>query len=484
VNDETKTKAQLVNELNRLRQKIRELDAFQTECQLANEALKLSEESLARAQAIAHLGNWDWDIVNNTLWWSDEVYRIFGLKAQQFGATYEAFLQSVHPDDREQVVSAVEQALLEREPYSIEHRVVRPDGTERIVHERAEVSRNKDGEATRMVGTVLDITERKTSERALRLTQFSVDRSAESAFWIDRDARIVYVNDATCRSLEYSRDELLNMTVHDIDPDFPAEVWPDHWNELRERKTFTIESRHRTRSGRVFPVEIVLNFLEFEGKEYNFAYARDITERKHAAEELQLSLKRQADVFGATVRALALAVEKRDPYTAGHQERAARLSSAIASEMEFPEHEIAGIILAASIHDIGKIHVPAEILAKPGELTEAELSILKAHPQIGFDILEGIDFPWPVADMVLQHHERMDGSGYPQGLSGDDIILQARIIAVADVFETMSSHRPYRPAIGLDKALEEISAGKGKIYDANVVDACVRAIENGDFDFL
>lgn len=174
-----------------------------------------------------------------------------------------------------------------------------------------------------------------------------------------------------------------------------------------------------------------------------------------------------------TVRAIATIVEMRDPYTAGHQVRVANLAAAIAKQMELPDEQVHAIHLAGTVHDLGKVQNPAEILSKPGKITDIEFSMIKIHPQAGYDILKDIDFPWPIAQMVLQHHERLDGPGYPQGLKGDEILLEARIMTVADVVEAISAHRPYRPGLGLEVALAEITKNRGTFYDPQVVDACV-----------
>ncbi len=199
-------------------------------------------------------------------------------------------------------------------------------------------------------------------------------------------------------------------------------------------------------------------------------------EQLHDVEILRQSLE-------DSIKAIADTVEMRDPYTAGHQRRVGQLAVAIAQEMGLPEETSHGIELAASIHDLGKISVPAEILAKPSKLTAIEFMLLKNHAQAGFDILKDIKFPWPIASMVLQHHERLDGSGYPQGLKGEQILLESRILAVADVVEAMASHRPYRPALGIDSALQEIERGRGTAYDAAVVDACTRLFAEKRFAF-
>jgi PAS domain S-box-containing protein len=209
---------------------------------------------------------------------------------------------------------------------------------------------------------------------------------------------------------------------------------------------------------------------------------QDITEKKRTAKALQASYDKLDKTLDAVIQTMALTVEMRDPYTAGHQHRVAGLACAIASKMGLSPEIIKGIGVVGTIHDIGKISIPAEILSKPGRITEAEFSIIKEHPKTGYDILKGIDFPWPVALSVLQHHERMDGTGYPGRLTGKDIILEARILAVADVVEAMASHRPYRPSLGIDKALEEIVQKKGILYDPVVVDACLALFNEDGFN--
>ena len=209
----------------------------------------------------------------------------------------------------------------------------------------------------------------------------------------------------------------------------------------------------------------------------------DITARKKAEKELLLSYKKHQRLLEETVNGLVSAVEIRDPYTAGHQRRVSVIAEAIALEMHLNKNQIDGIRMAARIHDIGKMYVPAEILSKPGKLTEAEFNLIKNHPQAGHDILSSIEFPWPVSKIVLQHQERLDGSSYPQGLKGDEIILEAKILGVADVIEAMASHRPYRPALGIKKALKEISTKKGILYDSEVVDACLKLFAQGKSNF-
>jgi len=196
-------------------------------------------------------------------------------------------------------------------------------------------------------------------------------------------------------------------------------------------------------------------------------------ERRRAEKQLEESFNKLKKALGGTISAMAITVETRDPYTAGHQQRVANLASAIAKEMEIDSDGVEGIRMAGVMHDVGKLAVPIEILTKPGRLSEMEFGIIKEHPQAGYDILKEITFPWPIANIVLQHHEKIDGSGYPRGLSGDHILVTSRILAVADVVEAMASHRPYRPSLGIEKALQEISKNQGVFYDRLAVDKCL-----------
>jgi len=227
--------------------------------------------------------------------------------------------------------------------------------------------------------------------------------------------------------------------------------------------------------------EIIINIrnslrrreLEIAGRTYRKNLEQKVEER---TAELQETLE-------GTIYALTKTVEYRDPYTGGHQQRVSDLASAIAKEMGFPEDKIMGIHMAGGLHDIGKIAIPVEILSKPGRLSKTEFELIKNHSQVGYDILNPIKFPWPVSQIVLQHHERMNGSGYPNGLSGKEILIEAKILGVADVVEAMASHRPYRPALGIDKALGEISINKGKLYDVEVANVCLKIFKDKKFEF-
>jgi HD-GYP domain-containing protein (c-di-GMP phosphodiesterase class II) len=198
---------------------------------------------------------------------------------------------------------------------------------------------------------------------------------------------------------------------------------------------------------------------------------------KQIIEDLRITKEQLERAVAGTIQAISLMVEIRDPYTAGHQRKVANIACAIAAELGLPQEQVDGIRMAGLIHDMGKICVPAEILCKPGSINEYEFGLIKCHSHTAYDILKGIEFPWPIAQIVLQHHERMDGSGYPDGISGKSLIFETRIVAVADVIDAMASHRPYRPALGLEMAFDEISKYKGTRYDPEVVGACLKLFD-------
>ena len=250
-----------------------------------------------------------------------------------------------------------------------------------------------------------------------------------------------------------------------------------------ESKTVELELIHK--NGSRVPAEIKFSYLPWpDGRSAEIlAVARDITERRKAEEMAKNSLQRLVKAMEDTLLAMARIVEIRDPYTAGHQRRVTQLACAIAEDENLPADQITGLRLAGLIHDVGKIRVPAEILTNPDGLSNAEFDIVKTHSSMGYEILKTLDLPWPIAKTVRQHHERLDGSGYPDGLSGDQIILEAKILAVADVVEAIASHRPYRPAYGIEKALEEISLNQGILYDIEAVDSCIKMFREKGFQF-
>ncbi len=318
----------------------------------------------------------------------------------------------------------------------------------------------------------------RESEEKYRLL---VESSTE-AIVVAQDLLIVFAN-PQCEILTgLTREELIGRPfIEFIHPGDRALVVERHTRRLEgEDAPPTYAFRVAHASGGIRWVDLRVARIEWEGKPATLNLLSDITERREAEVALEGHVERLERTLQASAHALASAIELRDPYTAGHQRRVADLACALAGRLGWSEDDIAGLRLAAGVHDIGKILVPAEILAKPGRLTAIELQLVKGHPQAGHDLLKQIEFLWPVAEIVLQHHERLDGSGYPRGLVGEDAILPAaRILAIADVIEAMASHRPYRPALGVEAALQEIEAHRGTLFDALAVDACIELFASG-----
>ncbi|MES9956407.1 MAG: HD domain-containing phosphohydrolase [Sedimenticola sp.] len=331
----------------------------------ANELLIASQRRLEQAQHMGRMGNWELDLETKELFWSKEIYRIFGVDPDKFTPSYESFMDIVHPDDRQIVDQAYTWSVNKGVHYDIIHRINRKsDGQVCYLHEHSEQVTNTQGEVVQSVGTVQDITYKTRAEEAYR----------------------------------------------------------------------------------------------------------------EAQQKLQ-------DALNQTVQAITNTLEQRDPYTAGHQQRVAKLAVAIGKELRLDDEVIKGLRFGGIIHDIGKIHIPAEVLNRPGKLSDDEFRIINTHPEVGFNIIKDVDFPWPVAKIIHQHHERLDGSGYPKGLQGEAICFEARILAVADVVEAISSHRPYRPALGIDVALEEITNNRGILYDSEAVDACLHLFHENLFSW-
>ena len=345
------------------------------------------------------------------------------------------------------------------------------------------------GKLVGVLGIGRDITERKRAEDMLRISEGRY-RIVEdighvgnweynlqtTKFWGSDEAKRLYGFDP--EALDFSTDEVENCIpererVHQalvdlIEADKPYslefEIHPK--NSLKPRIISSVAELKRDEHGNPL---LVTGFIQ------------DITERKQAEEKLQQTLDRLRKAVETTIQVMVSATEVRDPYTAGHQIRSADLARAIATEMGLPQDRIDGIRMAGSIHDIGKLSIPSEILSKPTKLSEIEFSLIKDHSRSGYEMLKDVESPWPLAEIVYQHHERMDGSGYPRNLKGDEILMEARILGVADVVEAMASHRPYRASLGIDAALEELENNRAILYDADVVDACLRLFREKDW---
>jgi PAS domain S-box-containing protein len=340
-----------------------------------------------------------------------------------------------------------------------------------------------------------DITERKQAESQreamLKELRESEERyrivveNAHEAIIITQDMKLVFANRAAAEQIGYSKDTLTSgVFTSFIHPDDRRIVADYSIKRLNGENVPSFYSfRILCQDGKIKWVELNATVIEWNKKPATLNFLNDITERKLLEEERIEGYNRIKKALQATVRSIALLVETKDPYTAGHQDRVSQLAQAIAKEMGLSEDRQDFVSTASIIHDLGKVSIPSELLSKPTKLSELEFNIIKVHSQAGYNILKDIEFPWPVADVVLQHHERMNGSGYPQHLHGDGILLEARILAVADVVEAISSHRPYRPSLGISFALDEISKHKGILYDANVVDVCLKLFQKKNFAF-
>ena len=312
-----------------------------------------------------------------------------------------------------------------------------------------------------------------------------VAENAHDAIYIMTSNSLQYVNPAFESLTGFKGKELCRKEFNFWDIVYPDDIKiiKEKAKKRRKKEPGCTEFRIKSKNKGVRIVEANTVNLWKDGEASEMGILRDITRRKKAEEKLKKSLETLQNTFVKTIDALVSALERRDPYTAGHQKRVAYLVCEIAEEMGLSKGKIEGIRMAGSVHDIGKIQIPTEILIKPEHLSDIELIMIKMHPQVGYDILKEIDFPYPVARIILQHHERIDGSGYPEGLSGDKILLETRILAVADVIEAMSAYRPYRPSLGVPSALEEVKKYKGKLYDPEVVDACFRLFHEKKIKF-
>jgi PAS domain S-box-containing protein len=368
----------------------------------------------------------------------------------------------------------------------------------RIFHIRAYPVFGDNKQITGAIEISSDITEQEKAGKKLRESErkyhLLADNIADVIVVFDMSLNMTYVSPSATALFGYDSDDLLSITMEDA---LPAEEFKKVSGVLKNEmgqaaagqkaifssKTLVVKVYKKDRS--IVPVEARLSFLRDEkGAPIGIlGVARDISERQKAEQDLIKSYQKLQRALESSVNSMAIIGEMRDPYTAGHQRRVMGLAVAIARQMKMSEEMISAIRIASIVHDIGKISVPAEILSKPGKLNEMEFNIIKSHPKMGYDILSTIEFLYPIAEIVYQHHERMDGSGYPRGLRGNEIIIEARVLMVADVVEAMASHRPYREALGIDKALAEIKSNKGILYDEHVVDACVFLFEKRGFKF-
>jgi PAS domain S-box-containing protein/putative nucleotidyltransferase with HDIG domain len=517
-----------------------------TERKQGEERLRRSSAELKEAQRVAQVGNWNLNPGTGNVTWSEEVYRIFGRDPLLPAPSYAEHPRILVPESYARLNAAIEKARQTGELFELDLQLVRPDDTRKWITARGEVKRDFNDQIVGLRGTALDITERKQAEEQLRRLNWALRALGQSNSALVHAGTEIELFQSCCEAIAgaegyplvwvgLARDD----AAHSIEivagagdaskflegfaaswKDEPAGRGPagtairtgvtQVTNDLAESAAFApwIESARanglassinlpiRT-DGAALGILVVYSREEdafgqsevelFEelaadigygiaSRRTHLAYEASLVEREGATHKLRAA-------FESLIAVLAATVERRDPYTAGHQRRVAELCLAIGRTLGLDPARIEGLHFAATIHDIGKIYVPAEILARPGKLSSTEFELVKSHAQVGFEIVKDVEFPWQVADMIRQHHERLDGSGYPQGLKGDQILLESRILAVADVVEAMSSHRPYRAGLGLDAALAQIRQEAGTKLDAQVVDACERVFHEQGFAF-
>jgi PAS domain S-box-containing protein/putative nucleotidyltransferase with HDIG domain len=392
----------------------------------------------------------------------------------------------VHSEDQDLVWDRLRERLAGKDvPPHYECRALRKDGSVIWVEMFASPVEYRGQPAVQ--AALLDITERVWAQEALRESEERYrtlfEDSRDAVYITTKDGRFVNVNESFLSLFGVTREELAGLHAGDLyaRPEDRASFQQEIEDKGSVRE---YETRLRRKDGTVMDALCSATvWRDQEGAILGYrGFIHDITQRKRAEEELQRSYLDLRETLEGTVSALAALAEARDPYTSGHQQRVAALACAIAEEMALPDDAIQAIRMAGLVHDIGKIHVPAEILSKPTKLTNIEMQLIRTHPQTAYEILSTVKFNQPVGDIVLQHHERINGSGYPNGLTGDDIILEARILAVADVVEAMASNRPYRPAYGIDEALAEIAQNADVLYDPQVAHSCLTLFREKGLD--
>jgi PAS domain S-box-containing protein len=396
------------------------------------------------------------------------------------------FPDITHPDDLEADILLVRK-LLAGDINSIDKqkRYIRKDNRIIWSHTSVQMIRNVAGNPSFFLPMIMDISEQKYSEKKLveseERLRLAFENANEGVCLLDTIGKHIEVNNRMCEIFGYTKDELEAVTANDITHPEDQHISQEYIKQslIGEMERAVFEKRYIHKSGDLIWARVSNSLVrDADGIPlYFISHIQDITQKKLYEAKLGNNIERLRKAMGGIIQAMSLTVEARDPYTSGHQRRVADLARAIAQEMGLAEDRVDGIRMSGAIHDIGKISVPSEILSKPVKLSHLEYSLIKNHPSVGYDILKDIDFPWPIAEITLQHHERINGSGYPNGISGQGILLEAKILAVADVVEAIASHRPYRPAFDIGVALSEISKNKGVLYEPEVVVACLRVFE-------
>jgi PAS domain S-box-containing protein len=445
------------------------------------ETLKKSQRLLAETGRIGKVGGWEFDIDTGKQTWTEEVYNIHEVDLT-YDPTVEKGIHFYTPASMPIIERAVQRVIEHGEPYNVELEIITAKGNLRSVNAIGKA----DLEHRRIYGFFQDITERRRAEDDLKeaLEKYrSLAAYVDSIYLVDRNCTFLFMNEKHLKRFGLLLEEVVGKKYGEFHSEEDAKRLAADVNEVCQTGNPITKEHRSERDGKFF----LRTFTPIIGKDSDgkisqvAVISKEITHIKLAEKKLQDTLNSLRRAVNTTIQVMVSAVETRDPYTAGHQIRSADLARAIATEMGLSPEKIDGLRMAGSIHDIGKLSIPAEILSKPTKLSEIEFSLIKEHAQRGYEMLKDVESPWPLAEIVYQHHERMDGSGYPRSLKGEEILIEARILTVADVVEAMASHRPYRPGLGIAAALNEIEQNSGTLYDNAVADACLRLFREKGF---
>jgi PAS domain S-box-containing protein/putative nucleotidyltransferase with HDIG domain len=405
--------------------------------------------------------------------------------AELVGNATVAYADVIAETHREMVAQEVAGGVAPDQRWTLTYPIITATGQEKWVWERGVAVRDAQGEVQALEGLITDVTAQHEAEERLALAasewRQTFDAMTDCVAVLDEKGRVLRCNAATSEFTGLGFGDIVGRPCYEVfhgaaapHPDCP---------HARSRASGRAESSTFEQGGHWLRVTCQ-PVVDAQSCIFGAVHVvTDVTEMKRTEQRLVESVAKQRVITDGVIAALARAIDVRDPYTAGHERRVSELAAAMARQLGFGEDRCEGVRVAGMLHDVGKIIIPAEILSKPGRLSETEFRLIQAHARASFDILESIDFPWQIAEMALQHHERLDGSGYPRGLRGEQLLPEACVLAVADVVEAMSSHRPYRAALGIEAALGEITSGAGRLYDANAVAACVELLANGRFSF-
>lgn len=445
-----------------------------TEIKKAEKTLKESERRLNEAQSLGKIADYEIDLDTQNFIWSNEMYVLFERDRQLLPPDFQEILDYFTPQESERYSrlgkNVVEKGIELRDDFTAKL----PSGKTPVFNVRIRPVKNAAGRTIKLFGTIQDITERKRAEEAIQRSEEnfrnSMDKSPTGIIVTDESHEIYYYNEA-----------FLYMHGSNTIDEFKT-VPPEILNNVNYLSS-SIENTIRHKNGKLRYLSITKGEIFWDGNKRVQMVFQDITEAKISRQQLDESFKKLQQTFEGVIKVLSATVALRDAYTASHQLRVAHLARAIADEMNLTEEHSSQIYTAALIHDIGKMSIPAEILSKPSDLSSIERSFIQMHPQAGYEIINNIGFSYPVARWMLEHHERLNGSGYPNGLTAEQISFEAKILAVADVVEAMSSHRPFRPSLGVSAALEEITKNKNILYDGKIADSCFRLFYEKGFKF-